>query len=151
VLPRFRERALRAPSSFATATLLAGLCAGLAVGGCKKNADVKAEAEALQKAFPAAATVPAAGPGDASAGQQATAGEASALVNSALSSVQKQDYAGGVIALQQVAEKPGVTPEQLMNVEQTKQAIIADLVRRADAGDASAKTALKAIERSRSQ
>ena len=151
VLPRLRQRAVRILRTAVAGSLFLALSAGLALCGCKKKADVKAEAAELQKAFQADATAPAANPGDASAGPQPSSGEANALVNSALSSVQKQDYAGSVIALQQVAEKPSVTPQQLINVERTKQAIIADLVRRADAGDASAKAALKAIERSRSQ
>ena len=69
----------------------------------------------------------------------------------ALASVCSNDYATGVIALQSVKRIPGVTPQQLMAVEQAKQALTSDLVARAGQGDAKAKADLDAIEKTLSQ
>lgn len=49
------------------------------------------------------------------------------------------------------AAAPDLSTKQLMGVEQTHQALIAELVRRADAGDARACVELSRIEPSRSQ
>ncbi len=125
-----------------TAVAFVGLAA------CSKKADVKAQSAALEKAFPGAAAAQAA---QVDPGAPQPAADANALVSAALSSVKKDDYAGGVIALQHVVETRNVTAEQLMTVEQTRQALVQDLMRRADAGDARAKAALSAIERTKSQ
>ncbi len=72
-------------------------------------------------------------------------------MNAAVAAVRRNDYVGGVTALQQVPQARGATPQQLMSAERTKQAIINDLQVRAERGDAAAKAALAAIERTRSQ
>jgi hypothetical protein len=123
----------------------------LAWTGCGRKNDIKPAVSELEKAFAvsAAATPAAAVPPDTLA--QAKAGDAHALVRVALSSVASNDYAAGVIALQAVQRIPGVTAQQLMAAEQAKQALTADLVVRADRGDAKAKAELDAIEKTLSQ
>jgi hypothetical protein len=120
----------------------------LAGSGCSKKADVKTQISALEKAFPGA-TAPE--PPTEQAGAQPPANDANAFVREALSAVKKDDYASGVVVLQNVAQVPGVTANQLIAAEQAKQAMVANLVNRAAAGDASAKAALQAIEKTRSQ
>ena len=77
--------------------------------------------------------------------------DANAFVNVALAAVRANDYAGGVIALQEVQRIPGVTANQLMAIHGTMQAMTADLVARAAKGDPKAKADLAAIEKTRSQ
>jgi len=72
-------------------------------------------------------------------------------VNAAVVAARADDYASGVIALQEAQQKPGVTAEQVMAVQRTKQALMAELQRRAANGDQGALNQLKAIERTRSQ
>ena len=129
----------------------AALAAILILAGCSKKVDVKDQASQLEKAFPAAAPAAAAPIETPAATAQAPASEANAYVKAALSAVQANDYAGGVIALQKVERMPGVTYQQLVAVERTKQAMTTDLVNRADRGDAKAKADLAAIEKSLSQ
>jgi len=129
----------------------ASLAAILMLAGCSKKADVKDKVSQLEKAFPAAAPAAAAPIETPAATAQAPASEANAYVKAALSAVQANDYAGGVIALQKVQRMPGVTYQQLVAVERTKQAMTSDLVNRADRGDAKAKADLAAIEKSLSQ
>jgi hypothetical protein len=121
------------------------MAALLAGGGCSKKADVQTQMSALEKAFPGAAS-PAPEPG---AGQPAL--DANAFVREALSAARKDDYAAGVVVLQNIAQAPGVTANQLMAAEQAKQAMVTTLLNRAAAGDANAKAALQAIEKTRSQ
>jgi hypothetical protein len=127
-----------------------GLCLGtvalLAGGGCSKKADVQTQMSALEKAFPGAASPAPEQPG---AGQPAL--DANAFVREALSAARKDDYAAGVVVLQNVAQVPGVTANQLIAAEQAKQAMVTTLLNRAAAGDANAKAALQAIEKTRSQ
>ena len=73
------------------------------------------------------------------------------LDKTALTAARDNDYASGVIALQAAQQKPGVTADQVMAVQRTKQAMIAELQRRAESGDQRALAQLKAIERTRSQ
>lgn len=73
------------------------------------------------------------------------------LVQAALSAVRTNDYAGGVLVLQEVKTAPGVSAAQLMAVQQTQQALTDELLARAERGDASAKAALALIEKTRSQ
>ena len=122
----------------------------LAGSGCSKQPDVKTQISALEKAFPgAAAPETPAQPGQPDA--QPPANDANAFVREALSAVRKDDYAAGVVVLQNIAQVPGVTANQLIAAKQAKQAMVANLVNRAAAGDASAKAALQAIEKTRSQ
>jgi hypothetical protein len=72
-------------------------------------------------------------------------------VQLAIAAAKTNDLGVGVVALQEAKRAPGLTAEQLQSVEQTSQAIIQELLRRADAGDARAKADLQLIERSRSQ
>jgi hypothetical protein len=69
----------------------------------------------------------------------------------AIAAAKTNDLGMGVVALQEAKNAPGLTAEQLQTVEQTSQAIVQELLRRADAGDARAKADLQLIERSRSQ
>ena len=118
------------------------------MASCSKKPDVKASASELEKAFPAAAApVPAETPATAAA----PVADANAYVKAALASVQANDYAGSVIALQTAQRARGVTVDQLMAIERAKQAMTADLVNRADRGDSKAKADLKAIEKTLSQ
>jgi hypothetical protein len=128
------------------------LIALLAVSGCSKKTDVKSQVSELEKAFPAA--VPSAAviqPEQQVTPPQSPPGDPNAYVKAALSAVRADDYAGGVIALQTAETMHGVTAPQLMAIARTKQAMTADLISRADRGDAKAKADLAAIEKTRSQ
>jgi len=103
----------------------------LALSGCSKHARVNTRFAELEKAFAGAGT--------------------NAFVNAALAAARTNDYAGGVMLLEALKRAPGTSAEQLMAVHQAIQALTADLVARAAKGDAEAKAALAAIERSRSQ
>ena len=102
-----------------------------ALTGCGRKVDVAGQVGELEKAF--------------------QAGQSNADVNFAVSAVRTNDYAVSVIALQNARRTPGMTPDQLMAMQRTLEAITADLVARAAKGDANARAALAAIERSRSQ
>lgn len=69
----------------------------------------------------------------------------------AIAAAKTNDYAIGIISLQQVKNTPGLSADQLMSVEQAAQAMTAELLRRADAGDARAKASLDLIAHTRSQ
>lgn len=101
------------------------------LSACSKPVDVPLQAARLEKAF---ATV-----------------NSNSYVNLAISAVRSNNYAGGVVALQSAKGIPGMSPDQLMAVQQTLEAITADLVKRAAGGDPRAREDLAAIERSRSQ
>ena len=103
----------------------------IALSACGKKVDVKLQAGELEKAFQAS--------------------QPSEYVNLAVSAVRTNDYVVSVVALQNARRMPGMTSDQLMAVQRTLEAITADLVARADKGDANARAALVAIERSRSQ
>ena len=119
------------------------------LSGCRKKPDVPQSVSELEKAFPAAVRAPAQ-PGNL-VPNLAAASDANADVTRALAAVRRDDYAAGIIALQEVPRKRGVSAEQLKAVERAKQAMTANLVVRAAAGDPEAKAALAAIERTRSQ
>jgi hypothetical protein len=72
-------------------------------------------------------------------------------VQLAIAAAKTNDLGVGVVALQEAKRSPGLSAEQLQSVEQTSQAIIAELLRRAAAGDEKAKADLQLIEQSRSQ
>jgi hypothetical protein len=124
------------------------LGAVLTLSGCSKKPDVKASTAELEKAFPAAVS---AAPAEAPAAEAAPVAEANSYVKAALSSVQANDYAGSVIALQTAQRVKGVTADQLIALERAKQAMTASLLARADRGDPKAIADLKAIEKTRSQ
>ena len=123
----------------------------LALSACSRKADVKAQVSDLEKAFPAAAATAPAQPQTPAPVEAPAAADASAYVQSALAAVRQSDYAASVIALQKAQRARGVTAQQLMTVERAKEAIVADLVARADRGDPQAKAALAAIEKTHSQ
>ena len=137
---------MRAQSLFLSLPVTLALCAG----ACSKKADVKASTSELEKAFQAPAA-PAAAPGDPAAAAQTSPAEAHDLVTTALGAARADDYASGLIALEAAQRKPGVTPEQVIAVQRTMQAMTADLVTRAANGDKQALAQLKAIEKTRSQ
>jgi hypothetical protein len=128
--------------------VLVPVCGALvfAVCGCSKRTDLKARTSALEKAFPGAAQA-----GQGTVPGEPAAADANAFVQTALAAVRTNDYAASVVALDSVAQTRNVTPEQLMAVQNAKQAMVKDLVDRAANGDAKAIAALAAIERTRSQ
>jgi hypothetical protein len=99
--------------------------------GCAKKTDVKTELNHLEQAFSAANT-----------------NDPIAL---AVTAIRKEDYATGVITLDNLKRVPGMTSEQLISVQRAMEAVTAGLVTRAARGDAKAQADLAAIERSRSQ
>jgi len=117
--------------------------------GCSKPT-VKEQVSELERAFPGA-RVENAVPGEQAVIAQTPLEDANSYVSRALVAVRTNDYRQGVIALQNVAKVRGISPQQLMAVESAKQALTAELVARADRGDAQAKADLAAIERTRSQ
>lgn len=117
--------------------------------GCHQSPTPDTMVSELEKAFPATAAETG---GAASAVSNPTPSAAvDALVQTALTAARANDYAGGVIALQTAQERPGITANQVEVVQRAKQALIADLQRRAGNGDQQALAQLKAIERTRSQ
>src|SRR5262249_53883896 len=122
----------------------------LALSACSKKPDIKGRVSELEKAFPMATPAET----SESARPPPVATEAKAYVSAAVSAARANDYASGVMALEQVQRMTGlvgVTANQLMIIEQAKQAMVADLVARADRGDPKAKADLAAIERTHSQ
>lgn len=99
--------------------------------GCRKEPTAEAASSQLQQAFPD--------------------GAGSDAVRLAIKASEAKDYSGSVIAMDAARSSSGLSANQLATMEQTRKAIIADLTRRADSGDATAKAHLQAIERSRSQ
>jgi len=130
--------------------LLFSALIAVTVASCSKQPDVKATVSELEKAFPTAAAPAevAAQPAPPLPVPQANADD---LVKTALTAARANDYASGVIALQAAQVKPGVTADQVMAVQRAKQAMVAELQRRAVNGDQHALAQLRAIERTRSQ
>ena len=130
------------------------LCGALifSVGGCSNKAAVNSQVSELERVFQdtgGAAATPSEQPAaDATANAPANA---KVYVDLALFAARSNDYAGGVIALQQAQLVSKMTAEQHRAVYETMQAMTADLVARAEKGDAKAKAQLAAIERTRSQ
>jgi hypothetical protein len=120
------------------------------LSACRKNADVKTSVSELETAFPSASVQPPAQAQAAAPGARAQA-DANDFVKAALAAAHTNDYASGVIALQAALIKPGMTAEQVMTVQRAKQALLADLQRRAVNGDQQALAQLRAIEKTRSQ
>jgi hypothetical protein len=125
--------------------------------GCSKKTDVKASVGQLEQAFPAATPAPSESPRSTPLppADVTDAGvDANAYVKAALTAARANDLASGVLVLEELQRRKGVrgvTPNQLMTVEQAKQAMIADLAARAERGDAKAKADLAAIEKTHSQ
>jgi hypothetical protein len=128
------------------------LLLGLASCGKKSAADINASVSQLEKVFPPSAPAVAAAP-EAVPSSPAPS-DPKAYVAAALSAARAQDYASGVLALEEVQKMKQarvVTADQLMAIELAKQAMMADLVTRADRGDPKAKADLAAIEKNHSQ
>jgi hypothetical protein len=121
----------------------------LLFASCARKADLKNQVAELEKAFPTVAA-PAQAQLAAPA-QPSSPVDANACVHLAIVAAHSNDYAGGVIALQAAKRYTGVTAQQLMAIENVKQAMTAQLLARAEQGDAQAKAALAEIERSHSQ
>lgn len=140
-----------------TASRFVLLCAVLMCisAGCAKKTDLKSSLTELETAFTNAAPpalavqTPASEPGPTPAPARPT--DANALVQAALTAARVDDYANGVIALQEAQQQPGITAEQVMAVQRTKQAMVTALQNRAANGDRAALAQLKAIEKTRSQ
>ena len=122
----------------------------LASGACSKKPDVQSSVSELEKAFPSAAA-PASVQSQPTTPTPVPQANANDLVKNALTAARANDYASGVIALQAAQVKPGITADQVMAVQRAKQAMVAELQRRAINGDQHALAQLKAIERTRSQ
>jgi len=108
-----------------------GLAAGFLLSGCHKPVEAVSTINQLERAFPDP--------------------KLSADVTAAITAAKHQDYVTGVVALERAKSVPGLSAQQLMAVEQANQSLTQELVRRADAGDAQAKSELQRIERIRSQ
>ena len=130
--------------------LLLSVALVLILAACSKKPDVQLSVSELEKAFPSAAASAPVQPQPAAPAPVPQA-DANDLVKNALTAARANDYASGVIALQAAQAKPGVTADQVMAVQRAKQAMVAELQRRAVNGDQQALAQLKAIERSRSQ
>lgn len=131
VLSRFSQRPLNGGSIIAVALTASALF----VGGCgKKAADIKTQSNELQSAVPTST--------------QAAPGTPEWYVNAALTAVRSNDYVAGITLLRNAAQLPGLNPNQLMSLHETRRAIMDDLVKRADKGDEKAKAALDAIQQS---
>jgi hypothetical protein len=152
VLPELNQRPLNTKTVMKTSCrlLLFSAALVLALGACSKKPDVQSSVSELEKAFPSAAA-PAPVQTQPTAPTPVPQADANDLVKSALTAARANDYASGVIALQAAQAKPGVTADQVMAVQRAKQAMVAELQRRAINGDQHALAQLKAIERTRSQ
>jgi len=122
----------------------------LALTGCEKKAQVKSSVTELEQSLSAPAAPPPA-QAQPSAANPVPQNDAQDLVKSAVAAAQANDYASSVIALQAAQQKPGLSADQILAAQRTRQTLIADLQRRAVNGDQAALAQLKAIERSRSQ
>ena len=132
--------------------LLLGGALLLTLNGCSKKADVKSQLSELERTFQdASAAAQSSGERPLVDPTASVPADANAYVNLALDAVRTNDFAEGVIALQTAQRMPMLTAEQHRAVYQAMQAMTADLVARADKGDAKAKADLAAIERTRSQ
>jgi hypothetical protein len=119
----------------------------LLLSGCDRKPGVKTSISQLEKAFgskapPGAAEQPAPG--------QAPRADAKGYVQIALAAARTNDYATAVAMLEAAIRAPGITPDQFLVVQQAKSALLTDLQNQAEKGAASAQSALKSIEQSRS-
>ena len=133
------------------------LCAllGCVSAGCRRETNLKSSLKELETAFtntaapglaaqtPAIESVPPPAP--------TPPADANALVRVALTAARADDYANGVIALQEAQQQSGISAEQVMVVQRTKQALMTELQNRAANGDRAALAQLKVIEKTRSQ
>ena len=153
MLPWLADGTLAATQAMKPACLsVIVLVLALSLSACRRKTDVKGSIAELEKAFPAAVvTVSLDMPQSPSA---PTRIEAEEYIRAALTAVRAQDYGSGVMVLEELQRKrglPGITANQLMTIEQTKEAMISELVARAAHGDPKSIDALAAIERTHSQ
>ena len=119
------------PGPAVSAALAAFTLLALGTGCRDKGPSAQEGVVQLEKAFPRAAE--------------------NDVVCVAIAAAKTNDYETSIVALQTAKSVPGMTANQLATVEATAQALTAELVRRADSGDAKAKAMLEAIARTRSQ
>jgi len=119
----------------------------LSFSGCGKQDRIKKGVAELENAFPPATNL-AQFPGAATSDRGAAP---AAYVQVAMAAVQTNDYAAGVIALQAAQRLSGLVAQQLMAIENAKQAMMTELLTRSSSGDAKAKADLVAIEKTYSQ
>ncbi|MEO6182382.1 MAG: hypothetical protein ABIP71_04670 [Verrucomicrobiota bacterium] len=129
-----------------TPPLLALMLIGLS--GCNKEGDTKAAISQLQKAFPTATTTTS-----VTADTNNTSKEvvADIYVGQAVSLLQNNDQVGAVTLLYAVQQRPNLTPQQYIAVQETIRKVYADLVPRAANGDPKAIAAISALEKTQSQ
>src|ERR1051326_2892205 len=122
-----------------------GASAMLLLAGCRKN-EQAASASELEKAFkvtaPSTEAAPApsapAAPGDENARvQQAVTG--------ALSAIRTNGYADAYLTLRAVQASPGLSADQVMAVQNARQALEKSVAARAAAGDPAALRAVEAM------
>ena len=126
-----------------TSAIYLALTPLLLLTSCDRNVSVKASISQLEKVFPATS---AASQTDQPTPGQPPPADASAYVRSALAAVRSNDYAAAVVILRGAARAPGMTPDQFLAVDQAKKALITDLERRAERGNAAAQAGLKTIQ-----
>ncbi len=102
------------------------------LSACDRAPGVKTSTAQLEKAFAAPTATGSA--------------DAQGYVQTALAAVRSNDYAVAVMMLKAAVRAPGMTPDQFITVQQTKNALLANLRDRAGKGDTRARDALKAIE-----
>ena len=118
------------------------------LSGCNKEGDAKAGISQLKQAFP---TATAAAPVTADTGNAPREVAVDAYVGQAVALLQNNDQVGAVTLLYAVQERPNLTAQQYKAVHETIQKVYADLVPRAANGDAKAKAAIAALEKTQSQ
>lgn len=120
----------------------------IGLSGCNKEGDAKAAISQLQKAFPTATTTTS-----VTADTNNTSKEvvADTYVGQAVSLLQNNDQVGAVTLLYAVQQRPNLTPQQYIAVQETIRKVYADLVPRAANGDPKAIAAISALEKTQSQ
>ncbi len=82
---------------------------------------------------------------------QTTFAGSNRFVSEAIAALKTNDVPAAVLALENARSVPGLTADQLMSLQKTKQAMTADLVAKAEHGDRKAQADLALLERLRSQ
>jgi len=140
------------PMNTAYRLILSWALAVCVLAACDKKTEVKSSVAELEAVFSNAPPSVASAPQPEVLNAPASAPpDANAFVRAAVSAARANDYADSVIALQAAQQQPGITAEQVMAVQRTKQAMVGELQRRAASGDEAALAQLRAIERTRSQ
>ena len=132
-------------------SICAWIGVALTLSGCGKKASVNKQVMELERAFPAATNAASAQAYESPPAPAGVAADPTAYVHFALAAVRTNGYAAGVIALQAAQHLPGLNHQQLIAMENAKQAMTAELLARASRGDARAKADLAALEKTHSQ